>query len=127
MFLKYGEFDAVQGLPYASLSLFQGKDTYKISQTETSRVYQIAFNYRTPALQDLRVRKAIAMAIDKENFTKVLLHGQGTPAAGPVPAAPEEDRHQARYQRDRQLQAVPQERRIRSLRQCHRHSTDRRS
>ena len=87
MAMQNGEFDAVQGLPYASLSLFQGKDTYKISQTDTSRVYQIAFNYRTPALQDLRVRKAIAMTIDKENFTKVLLHGQGTPAAGPFPAA----------------------------------------
>lgn len=33
------------------------------------------------------MRKAIAMAIDKEDFTKVLLHGQGTPAAGPFPAA----------------------------------------
>lgn len=87
MAMQNGEVDAVQGLPYASLGLFQDKNKYEISQTDTSRIYQIAFNYRTPALQDLRVRKAISMAIDKENFTKVLLHGQGTPAVGPFPAS----------------------------------------
>ncbi len=84
MAMQNGELDAVQGLPYSSLQLF--KDGYKISQVETSRVYQAAFNYKTPELQDLNVRKAISMAIDKENFTKVLLNGNGAPAIGPFPA-----------------------------------------
>ena len=85
MAMQNGELDAVQGLPYSSLQLFTG-DEYKISQVDTSRVYQAAFNFKTPALQDLNVRKAISMAIDKENFTKVLLHGNGTPAVGAFPA-----------------------------------------
>ena len=85
MAMQNGELDAVQGLPYSSLQLFQNND-YKISQTETSRVYQAAFNFKTPELQDLNVRKAISMAIDKENFTKVLLNGNGAPAIGPFPA-----------------------------------------
>ena len=85
MAMQNGELDAVQGLPYSSLQLFQN-DNYKISQVNTSRVYQVAFNFKTPALQDLNVRKAISMAIDKENFTKVLLNGNGTPAVGPFPA-----------------------------------------
>ncbi|MBE8951186.1 MAG: ABC transporter substrate-binding protein [Quinella sp. 3Q1] len=84
MAMQNGELDAVQGLPYASLQLF--KDGYKISQAETSRVYQAAFNFKTPELQDLNVRKAISMAIDKENFTKVLLNGNGAPAVGPFPS-----------------------------------------
>ena len=84
MAMQNGELDAVQGLPYSSLQLF--KDDYKISQVETSRVYQAAFNYKTPELQDLNVRKAISMAIDKENFTRVLLNGNGAPAVGPFPA-----------------------------------------
>ena len=83
MAMQNGELDAVQGLPYSSLKLF--KDGYKISQADTSRVYQIAFNFKTPALQDLNVRKAISMAIDKENFCKVLLEGNGDPAVGPFP------------------------------------------
>ncbi|MBR0260790.1 MAG: ABC transporter substrate-binding protein [Selenomonadaceae bacterium] len=84
MAMQNGELDAVQGLPYSSLQLF--KDGYKLSQVETSRVYQAAFNFNTPELQDLNVRKAISMAIDKENFTKVLLNGNGAPAIGPFPA-----------------------------------------
>ena len=84
MAMQNGELDAVQGLPYSSLQLF--KDGYKISQVETSRVYQIAFNFKTPVLQDINVRRAISMAIDKENFCKVLLNGNGTPAIGAFPA-----------------------------------------
>ncbi len=87
MAMQNGELDAAQGLPYASLDLFK-KDSgkYKLSQTETSRVYQAAFNFKTPELQDIRVRRAISMAVDKENFTKVLLNGNGAPAIGPFPA-----------------------------------------
>lgn len=87
MAMQNGELDAVQGLPYASLELFGDTGKYKISQADTSRIYQIAFNYKTPELQDIKVRQAISSALDKENFTKVLLHGQGTPAVGPFPAA----------------------------------------
>lgn len=84
MAMQNGELDAAQGLPYSSLKLFG--DGYKISQTETSRVYQIAFNFNNPILQDINVRRAISMAIDKENFCKVLLDGNGTPAVGAFPA-----------------------------------------
>ncbi len=84
MAMQNGELDAAQGLPYSSLQLF--KDGYKLSQVETSRVYQAAFNFKTPALQDLNVRRAVSMAIDKENFCKVLLNGNGTPAIGAFPA-----------------------------------------
>ena len=84
MAMQNGELDAVQGLPYSSLQLFG--DGYKISQTDTSRVYQIAFNFRTPALQDINVRRAISMAIDKENFCKILLNVNGSPAIGAFPA-----------------------------------------
>ena len=87
MAMQNGELDAAQGLPYASLALFkQDSSKYKFSQTETSRVYQAAFNFKTPELQDIRVRQAISMAVDKENFTKVLLNDNGAPAKGPFPA-----------------------------------------
>ena len=85
MAMQNGELDAVQGLPYSSLKLFGGND-YKISQSDTSRVYQAAFNFKNPILQDINVRKAISMAIAKENFCKILLDGNGTPAVGAFPA-----------------------------------------
>lgn len=86
MAMQNGELDAVQGLPYSSLKLFNDAEKFKLSQADTSRIYQAAFNFNTPALQDVNVRRAISMAIDKENFTKVLLSGNGTPAVGPFPA-----------------------------------------
>ncbi len=85
MAMQNGELDAAQGLPYSSLKLFKN-DNYKLSQVDTSRIYQAAFNYKTPALQDLNVRRAISMAIDKKTFTDVLLEGNGAPAVGPFPA-----------------------------------------
>lgn len=84
MAMQNGELDAVQGLPYSSLQLFKN-DKYKLSQTNTSRVYQAAFNFKNEILQDLNIRKAISMAMDKENFTNVLLNGNGTTAIGPFP------------------------------------------
>ncbi|MCR5834365.1 MAG: ABC transporter substrate-binding protein, partial [Selenomonadaceae bacterium] len=79
-----GEFDAVQGVPFTTLKMFV--NGYKISRVNTSRVYQITFNFDTPELQDINVRRAISMAIDKENFTKVLLEDNGTIAVGAFPA-----------------------------------------
>lgn len=86
MAMQSGEIDAAQGLPYASLSLFQDTETYKISSADTSRVFFAQMNYDTPALQEINVRKAIAMGIDKEGFTNNLLSGNGTPAVGVFPS-----------------------------------------
>lgn len=86
MALQKGEIDAAQGLPYASIALFKDNPDFKISQIDTSRVYQMAFNFKNEDLKDIRVRKAISMAIDKETFTKNLLNGNGTAAVGPFPA-----------------------------------------
>lgn len=86
MALQSGEIDAAQGLPYASLPLFQENESYKVSSVNTSRVFFAQLNYDTPALQDDRVRKAIAMGIDKEGFTAGLLGGNGTPASGIFPS-----------------------------------------
>lgn len=82
--MQSGELDAAQGLPYASLSIFQ-QGPYTISSAATSRVYQAAMNYHSPALQDVRVRKAICESINKDNFVRVLLNGNGAAATGAFP------------------------------------------
>lgn len=87
MALQGGQLDAAQGLPYASISLFSDESRYTISSADTSRVFFGAFNFDSPVLADASVRRAIAMAIDKDSFTEVLLHGNGTPATGPFPAS----------------------------------------
>lgn len=85
MALQNGEIDAAQGLPYASLQLFKNNNIFTISSTDTSRVYQACMNYKSVIIQDDKVRKAMAMCVDKQGFTSVLLQGNGAPAVGPFP------------------------------------------
>ena len=85
MALQSGELDATQGLPYNSLALFAKDKKFKLASSDTSRTFFATLNFLTPALQDLKVRQAITMAIDKDSFTKVLLKGNGTAAVGPFP------------------------------------------
>lgn len=85
MAMQNKELDAAYGLPYASLPLF-AEDPYTISSCDTSRSFFAQMNYNTSVLQDDNVRKAIACAINKDDFVSVLLDGNGTPAVGPFPA-----------------------------------------
>jgi putative oligopeptide ABC transporter, solute-binding protein len=84
MALQSGELNAAYGLPYSSLSLFNNS-SYTISSSETSRSFFAQMNYANVNLQDSNVRAAIAMAINKKDFTNVLLKGNGTMAEGPFP------------------------------------------
>jgi peptide/nickel transport system substrate-binding protein len=47
--------------------------------------YGIVFNERTPPFDDLGVRRAVTLAIDRDEIVRGFLFGFGTPAAGPVP------------------------------------------
>lgn len=84
MALQSGELNAAYGLPYSSLSLFNNSN-YTISSSETSRSFFAQMNYANVNLQDSNVRAAIAMAINKKDFTNVLLKGNGALAEGPFP------------------------------------------
>lgn len=86
MAMQNGEIDAAQETPYSSLNLFKNSDKYKISSKDTSRAYQLQFNFKSDIIKDLNVRKAISMAIDKEGFTKTLLNGNGSPASSAFPS-----------------------------------------
>ncbi|MBM6596469.1 ABC transporter substrate-binding protein [Microvirga pudoricolor] len=47
----------------------------------------LEFNTRRKELSDVRVRRAIAHAIDAEFFIENFLYGQGKPATGPIPSS----------------------------------------
>jgi peptide/nickel transport system substrate-binding protein len=45
----------------------------------------IAWNYKNPLFQDVRIRRALSMAIDREGIVKNILSGAGVPGASAVP------------------------------------------
>lgn len=86
MALQKGELDACYGLSYDARDLFDGTKGFKISQAATSRVYKIYFNLEHEFTGDPAFRKAICMAVDRENYAKVLVNGAGTPTKTTFPA-----------------------------------------
>ena len=65
--------------------LFDGNPAYEIHSAATSRCFFGQFNMESELMQDVRVRKAIEMGIDKEGFCNVILSGRGVPATGAFP------------------------------------------
>nr|WP_306792779.1 ABC transporter substrate-binding protein [Collinsella urealyticum] len=84
MSLQSGEIDGAYGMPYASYPLFEGDD-YTFSSTPTSRAFFAQMNFESPLAKDPAVRRAIALAIDKETFVNKMLKGNGYVAHGPFP------------------------------------------
>jgi peptide/nickel transport system substrate-binding protein len=102
--LKAGEIDAIDALEPNLFQSLEGIET--ITQNAADVIYfeEIAFNAGAlqgdghPALEDVRVRQAIAHAIDKQTLIDRVLLGYGTigstivtPAAGAVHYEPTED------------------------------------
>ncbi|MFL6638865.1 MAG: ABC transporter substrate-binding protein [Paraburkholderia graminis] len=64
-------------------------------------VTRIEFNLDNPVLKNLRVRQAIASAIDREVIRKVIFYGYATPLASPIiPSSPYYDPAPAPYPYD---------------------------
>ena len=84
--VQYAPFDAV---PLADVERLR-KNPQLIVSTEgyawQSAYVFIEFNLRNPALKDVRVRQAIAHAIDKQALVDVVWYGLGKPATGPTPS-----------------------------------------
>jgi peptide/nickel transport system substrate-binding protein len=56
-----------------------------VMEAEGSNYQYIAFNLTDPVFRDLRVRQAIAYAIDRDAIIKYIWRGEGRPATGVLP------------------------------------------
>jgi peptide/nickel transport system substrate-binding protein len=84
--LEKGSGDiAVNSLPMDSLSVLTTRPNLAIEDSHGTQVQYLAFNLRDPLLKDVRVRRAIACAIDRNLIIQALLRGHAQPAESLLP------------------------------------------
>lgn len=87
--LEAGEVDWVWGVPGPDESRLDADPEIELLHTDrnpggSNCIMTMSFNLEKPILQDLRVRQAIATAIDRQPFVDNILFGQGRVAQAPI-------------------------------------------
>jgi peptide/nickel transport system substrate-binding protein len=85
MSVEKGEVDFTCDIPYGDIERLKATSGLKVELHQTARVYQMQFGSLTGTpYSDVRVRKAISYAIDREVISNRTLHGCAVPSLGPV-------------------------------------------
>lgn len=82
-----GEIDFL-GAPYGTISLDaidRLKSENKLNVSDMSSIYWYKFNTEDPVMQNENIRKALALAIDREGLISNVVKGEQQPALGVVP------------------------------------------
>lgn len=80
-----GELDLAFNLPVETVSMFEGREDRSVTSFPVAYQYMMWMNTRTPALSDVRVRRAIDLAVNRDNL--VAAARAGKPATGAFAAA----------------------------------------
>ncbi len=82
--LESGSID-IAGVPAKEVKKYKSNNKYTVlEQLKSGLGFFIELNLRKPIFQDINVRKALNMAINKEVFVKSVLQGEGVVADGPL-------------------------------------------
>lgn len=88
--LKAGEVDALAELGAvlpAQAGELEGDDNYVVASYPTACNTYLLFNGTSEPFNDVRIRQALSLAIDRDAFVNDLLYGYGIPAKGVILAA----------------------------------------
>ena len=84
--LEKGSADVeVNSLPMDALPALAQRSDLQVESTPGTEIQYLAFNTRDAVLKDVRVRQAVACAIDRDLIIRSLLHGHARPAASLLP------------------------------------------
>ncbi len=87
--LEAGDVDWLWGVPGPDLARLSSDDSFQTLKTLVNPggancIMTVSFNLDRPALQDVRVRRAIAHGLDRTAFLERVAFGQGNIATAPV-------------------------------------------
>jgi peptide/nickel transport system substrate-binding protein len=87
--LENGEVDFLWGVPGPQLARVTTDPRFRTAQTSylpggANCIMTISYNLDRPALQDVRVRRALAHATDRSAFVSQVLFGEGRVATAPI-------------------------------------------
>jgi peptide/nickel transport system substrate-binding protein len=83
--LESGAIDIVWSMPYESVDKFKNHPTVRADGISTPTWDGVILNNDRPPFNDVRVRKALALTIDKAAIVELALFGQGEPTFSPIP------------------------------------------
>jgi peptide/nickel transport system substrate-binding protein len=82
--LQTGEIDIDIHLPVEQLPLLEADPEISILRMQTPRTTTLHLNMSRPPFDDLKVRQAVAYALDRQAIVDATLEGVAAPAVGPI-------------------------------------------
>src|SRR5262245_30756384 len=87
--LENGEVDFLWDLPGSDVGRFRSDQRFEMARTGyhpggSNCIMTVSFNLDRPILKEPRVRQAIALALDRQQFLERVLFGQGKVASAPI-------------------------------------------
>lgn len=83
--LLANEADYVDTLSADDLRQIRRNDRLRVEKSKIGRWYTLQYHYDKPPFNDIRLRKAIAYAIDRDRINALTMGGQATISNGPIP------------------------------------------
>ncbi|GEB32986.1 MULTISPECIES: ABC transporter substrate-binding protein [Brevibacillus] len=84
MEFKKGTIHVLHDVPANSVAELQSLPGVDIQKTMDIGIKYIAFNNKHPLFSDVRLRKAVALSVDRDPLVQVALNGFGKPIYGPL-------------------------------------------
>ncbi len=83
--LESGDVDFAQGVPLSDIKYFEETDDYTVSSALVPRGEQIWFNENHAGVNDVAVRTAISMCLDRDTIAKDIYQDMAVPSYGIFP------------------------------------------
>lgn len=85
MALQSGEIQVADKVPAEQVAVLEKDENIKVLSESSVRQHMLIFNLKRSGLDDINVRKAINMAVKRDDLAEKVMSGSGIPAVGPFP------------------------------------------